>query len=98
MFFPRAVQAQEDMRRAVVCFANVQEGRDPKLLREIASAATSVPGASLVRMFSDRTFFLGLLSSDLLNPINLGNRLVNSLVNTRLDNGFSLVLNLLNGI
>ena len=56
MFFPRAVQAQEDMRRAVVCFANVQEGRDPKLLREIASAATSVPGASLVRMFSDRTF------------------------------------------
>ena len=44
------------MRRAVVCFANVQEGRDPKLLREIASAATSVPGASLVRMFSDRTF------------------------------------------
>ena len=56
MFFPRAASPKEDMRRAVVCFANVQEGRDPKLLREIASAATSVPGASLVRMFSDRTF------------------------------------------
>mmetsp|Transcript_57116 Transcript_57116/g.92424 ORF Transcript_57116/g.92424 Transcript_57116/m.92424 type:complete len:320 (-) Transcript_57116:435-1394(-) len=44
------------MRRAVVCFANIQEGRDPKILRELAESAASVPGASLVRMFSDRTF------------------------------------------
>ena len=31
------------MRRAVVCFANVQEGRDPKILKELAAAASSVP-------------------------------------------------------
>ena len=39
-----------------MCFANVQEGRDPKILRELSEAASSVPGAWLVRLFSDRTF------------------------------------------
>ncbi|KAJ1481961.1 Formiminotransferase subdomain-containing protein [Baffinella frigidus] len=43
-------------RAAVCCFANVQEGRSPRILREIAEAAGSVPGAALVRVFSDRTF------------------------------------------
>lgn len=35
------------LRRAVVCFANVQEGRDPKVLRELSEAAASVPGILL---------------------------------------------------
>ena len=44
------------LKRAVCCFANVQEGRNPQILRDLAEAASSVPGAWLVRVFSDRTF------------------------------------------
>jgi glutamate formiminotransferase len=44
------------MRRAIACFANIQEGRDPQILRDLALVADSVPGCSLLRLFSDRTF------------------------------------------
>ena len=44
------------MQRAVACFANIQEGRDAQILHELASVANSVPGCSLLRLFSDRTF------------------------------------------
>jgi hypothetical protein len=40
---PDLGQEEAMMRRAVVCFANVQEGRDPKILKELAAAASSVP-------------------------------------------------------
>lgn len=44
------------MKRAVACFANIQEGRDAEFLRDLAIIANSFPGCSLLRLFSDRTF------------------------------------------
>ena len=32
------------LKRAIVCFANIQEGRDVMLLRDLATAASSFPG------------------------------------------------------
>ena len=43
-------------RKILACFANIQEGRDGKLLAELASVASSVPGAHLLRLFSDKDF------------------------------------------
>eukprot|EP00960_Hanusia_phi_P076365 768551-Hanusia_phi.AAC.7 len=40
----------------LVCMANVQEGRDARKLRAMAEAASSIPRAWLLRVFSDRTF------------------------------------------
>jgi glutamate formiminotransferase len=44
------------MRRAIACFANIQEGRDSQLLSDLALIANSVSGCTLLRLFSDRTF------------------------------------------
>mmetsp|Transcript_16387 Transcript_16387/g.41365 ORF Transcript_16387/g.41365 Transcript_16387/m.41365 type:complete len:318 (+) Transcript_16387:46-999(+) len=44
------------LKRAIVCFANIQEGRNAALLRDIAKRASAVPGAALLRIFSDHSF------------------------------------------
>jgi glutamate formiminotransferase len=46
----------QEMKRAIACFANIQEGRDAQILTELATVASSVPGCYLLRLFSDRTF------------------------------------------
>jgi glutamate formiminotransferase len=43
------------MRKMLACFANVQEGRNEAFLRELVHS-TAVPGAVLVRLFSDRVY------------------------------------------
>jgi hypothetical protein len=46
--------AENALRKMVVCFANVQEGRDVAVLREMARAASSWPGGTTYSVYAKK--------------------------------------------